>query len=353
MAFNRETIDSTRKLQNLPPISDEEFAQLNGTVVESKPAPGAEESKKIIEEPKVVEPVMREMTPEEILAKVSEMTGRPVKSWDELKPTPEVVDEEKRKEERESAKISWALQQKIVNKNQYEGFIADSKDPKDLVYRARLQEAEKEDGFNLLEFDAEFEEEFGLDQKEGTRRYKNGQDTLKRIAGQILKSTYGSVYDIENKYSQFEKAQSDVAAKTQKVKEGIPEYKKTLDSIKGKLGKITTSFSETETYEVDGIEDAVNEAITLMSQPSFVEDKILNGYKEEDLQDIAWTIVVKNNFKTLTKKIVDQALLRNGKGSKGLLKMDGGSDENQYELTDSQQKLKSIIEQNTVVAPAN
>lgn len=371
MALNREALDKARALQNLQPLSDDEFNALNGSnggaSEEEKAAllkqQQEEDSKKKEEEARLLEekrlkdledaeknkPQLREPTDEELLERVSKITGKTLQSWDDLKPR-EVVDAEAVKQERDADKISFGLKNKLIKPKELEGFISDSKDPKDLVYRHRLQEAKKEDPtLDEAEFKAEFEEEFGIDQKPDSRRYKNGQQTLNRLATSILQSTYGSVYELEGKYSQFETHQTQQRAIEQKVKEGTVAYTKALSNVRSQLSKITVQFNEGEEYTVEAKEDilkSIDSVIEQMSDPKFATGQIVNGYTEEQLNEIASTAVLKNNWKSLAKEIAVQHLRKHAAGTKGITTLPGGGGNDTVELTPEWEKMKTIIDQN-------
>lgn len=369
MALDRSAIDKARALQNLPALTNEEFASLEGNGMsqeekdaqakllleqkEKDDAAAAEtERLRLLEEEENKKPKVREMSDEEIMEVVARKTGKKVASWDDLKGKEE-VDEEKKKEERDSAKISWALQNKIIKKSELENYFADSKDPKELVYRLRLQEAKKEDpNTDEKEFREEFEEEFGLDQAETSRRFKNGQDTLKRLSAAILKSTYGSVFEMDEKYSQYEQGQMTHAEQQKKVTEGAPAYKKVLDGVKSKLKKIKTQVTEGEEYEVEMLDESIDKVITMMSDPQWAAQQILKGYTEEEMQQTAWNVVLAENFQFIANEIKKQALLKKAAGTKGIVKIGERSNETQEVLTPEQEILKGIIEANKQKEPA-
>src|SRR5262245_25053485 len=195
--LNRAAIDKQRAANNLPPLTDEEFTLLqptNGTESKEKENtvdPPVTPVAKKKDETEV--PAMRELTEEELLARISERTGRNIASWDDIKPTEAKVDEEAVRQQRDEDKITWALRNKVVKQNDYENNNVDRRDAKYLVYHARVQETQKQHDFNQEEYELEFSEEFGLDQKPESRSHKNGQNSLNRIASDILKTTYGSI----------------------------------------------------------------------------------------------------------------------------------------------------------------
>lgn len=83
-----------------------------------------------------------------------------------------------------------------------------------------------------------------------------------------------------------------------------------------------------------------------MSDPAWASQQILNGYSEESLRDVAWTTVLKENFPALAMQVAKQHLYKHAAGTKGIPKIGTGGDVEEYELTEQQQVLKSIIEKN-------
>lgn len=371
MSVDRAKIDQQRATNNLDPLTDAEFIALGGEV-EAPVLPPVDDAEKerlaeeerlrLEEEEKnktvVPEVKLREPSEEELLEMASKRLGKKVSSWEDLK-KPEEIDEAKKKEARDTDMVSWGLKNKLVSKAKYEGYIADSRDPQDLVFRQRLQEALKSDpDLNQDEFKEEFDEEFGLDQKPESRRYKNGQNNLKVLSAAILRSSYGDVLDLDNKYSQYESSANQQKERVEKVMAGAPAYKAALDSVKGKLQKIKGHFDDNQEYEVEAMEGTVDEIIELMSTPEFAEQQILKGYTEQQLADIAWSTYLTKNFPAITQKIVDQQLLKKAAGTKGVLKIGGaGVVNNELELTDAQKKYRDIQaqenEKNKVATTAN
>lgn len=366
--YDRVALDEARKLNGQPPMTDDEFNVLenptNGLSEKEKQAQSdklkleqEEAKRKESEGPEGKEPkekiVVREMNDEELLEVLSQRTGRKVASFEDLSPK-EVIDAEKAKEERESDKLTWGFKNKVIKKAEYENYIADSQKPEDLVYRQRLAAAQKEDAnLDEKEFRAEFEEEFGLDADASPRRKKNGKDTLTRIASNILSGTYGAILSLEERYSAHEKSVTAEKERQQKVLQGAPAYKKALSDVKGKLSKIKTQFSDEESYEVAPLAESIDRVIEMMQTPEFASQQILNGYTPEQLQDIAYTTVLKENFPLLAQEIAKQHLLKHAAGTKGILKIQAtGSGLNDEGLTDEQKKLKGIIEANKKPEPA-
>lgn len=371
MAINRESLDTIRKANGLAPLTDDEFKAIPGALDEEQttaeppqpvaaapvvPEPTKDDPPAPKADPPAPQPVSTpELTDDQLLEIIAKKAGRKVTSWDDLKPAPEVIDAEKAKEERETNKFIWGLQQKKISKKDHESFINDSKDPEGLVYRLRLQEARKEDpDLDEAEFRSEFEEEFGLTAEDGTRRKKNGKDTINRLANEILKSTYSSIYSLENEFSQFEGQQTAAKQREEKIREGAPAYKKTLDTVKGELKRIKAQISEGEEYEVEVLDESIDRVITMMSDPDWASQQILSGYSPETLKDIAWRTVLTENFPFITKEIVKQALLKKAAGTKGIPVIGGTSQAApEYNLTEAQKKLVQLSQQNAQPAVTN
>lgn len=355
MNLDRNAIDKMRLANGEQPLTDAEFDALSG-----KQAPVDQKvedpAKKKEDNSSPAEVKVREMSDEELLELIAQKTGRKPASWDDLKPKPEEIDETKAKEDRETNKFIWGLQNKKIKKEDSEGFVADSKDPQNLVYRQRLQAALAEDPeLNEEDFKTEFEEEFGLNAGENTRRHKNGKDTLNRLANDILKSTYASVYGLENEYSAYEGQMKAQKEREAKLKEGALAYAKTMESVKGQLKKITAHFSDTDSYEVELVDDSIDKVIELMNNPEWAAGQILNGYTEEQLKDIAWTTVLKENWQFISMEIAKQHHKKHAAGTKGIPYLNTSENAGDgIELTEAQKTLKALNEKhNPAPAAAN
>ena len=342
---DRFAIDKAREINGQPPLTDVEFEALeNGT-----PLPEPEKidpvtlqkiEPEIKPEPEVK---MREMSDDEMLEAVAKKTGRSFTSWDELKPSEKEIEKKQNEEEREADKLSWALKTKKFNNKQYEAFISDSKNPKDLVLAQYIAEALAEDS-SLKEDDieAEFEEKFGLDQEKSSRAYKQGQKQIAILSERILRANYAPILNLENDYISFEKQQQNEQGRIAKIKSGIPAYNKTVDDAVAKLRKIKTQFNPEEEYEVEALEESLTEISAMLRSEDFVASKIINGYTSEEIAQIAHSAYLTQNFSTITKKIVDQALLKKAKGVRGIVPVGNLKGEQEYNLTPEQEILVGL-----------
>lgn len=359
MNLDRAALDAARKLNgNLPPLTDAEFLALKGDDNLSEEEKLAQDKLKKdqadaeIERQRLADleigKLPKELSDTELLEILSKKTGRSYSSLKDLVPA-EIIDAEKAAEERENEKFAWGLKSKKIKQKDVENFIAASKDPKGLVYEMRLHQARKEDkNLDEKEFEAEFNDEFGIESDKSSRRYKNGQDTLSRLSEAILQKNYPSIFSLENEFSGHEKSQNSSKERQSKVKTETPAFNKSLDKVFNNLKKIKAQFDEGDEYEVETIEENLNTIRQSMSSPDWIEKQILEGYTEEGLQEVAYTALLRHSFPILAKKIAIQYLKKHAAGTKGILTLKHTAGEiDDTQLTDEQKKLKSIIKENS------
>ncbi len=283
-----------------------------------------------------------ELTEEQLLEIASQKTGRKITSWDELKPKPEEIDKEKASEQREADKLSFGLQKGLFNKKQFEGFISDSKNPIELVYNAELNESKKDDPDwdedKEKDFKEEFETKFGLNLDKSSSKFKRGQKQLNIIAETLLRDTYAPIYNLENEYSKHESEKATQVANKKKILETAPVYKKEIEEVVASLATVEIPFGTDEKYTVpvpQEIRDSIHEVLL---DKDFVSSQILNGYKKEEIAQIATNMVISQNFAVLAHEAAKQYRAKHEKGVRGIPeggKIDKGGSE--YEnLSDNQ-----------------
>jgi len=352
--LDRKAIDTQRALANLPPLTDAEWASLSGNghsdaekkAIEDKKKEEEEAARKKAESDKNNPPEVKKPTDEEMFAMISEQTGRTIKSWEDLKPKEAEVDEETRRQERESDKISWGLKNKKFKTKELENFITDSKDNVALVKRLRHQQALKENpNITEEEFEAEFADEFGMESGPETRRHKNGQAAINRIAKDILSESYGHILNLENEYSAYERQQQATRQREQKIKEGAKAYSDTLEKIRGDLKKMKFQMPDAEEYEVEILDESINNALSMMSESSWAAQQILKGFTYENLKEVAFTMVVKDNLPLIADQMATQKFRRQAAGSKGIIRQQHQRTAEEVELSPQAQVLKGLIDE--------
>lgn len=343
---DRFALDKARELNSLPPLTDAEFDALeNGTtapppVITPENGLANDTPPTIVPEPEVK---IRELSEEELLELVSKKTGRTLTSWDTLKPTEEENKIKQSEEERDADKLSWGLKTKKFNNKLYEAYIADSKNPEGLVYAQYKAEALAEDpSLNEDDIEAEFEEKFGLDKEKGSRGYKQGQKQIAILSERILRANYAPILNLDNDYSAFESQQQNEKNVVAKIKAGIPAYDKAVNDAIAKLRKIKTQFDEGEEYEVEALDDSLNEIGAMLRDENFLASKILHGYTPDQIAEIAHSAYLTKNFPTIAKKIVDQALLKKAKGVRGIPPAGPTKVTEQFDLTPEMEVMVNL-----------
>ncbi len=124
----------------------------------------------------------------------------------EIKKEPTTEEIEAAKDQRENEKIAFALKNNKFSKKEYESFISDSKDFKGLVYNQYAKEQlELDPTLTADDIKSEFDLKFGLDEEEGSRKYKRGLKEIGLLAENILKQNYSKIYGIDSEYTAYAK----------------------------------------------------------------------------------------------------------------------------------------------------
>lgn len=267
-------------------------------------------------------PHLPDLSDDELFEIMAKKAGRKISSWDELKPKAEEVDKEKLAEQRESDKISFGLKNGLFNKNQFEGFLVDSKDKTGVVYKAELQEAKKNDpdwtSEKESEFKAEFDAEYGIDQDDTSAKKKRGQRKLDILANTILKNTYSSIYELDDKYGKHESEAKAKFDKEQKILNGAPIYKKEVAEIVSSFSDIEMPFGANETYKVPVSKEILQSVNDLLLNTDFVVAQIEKGYSKSELAEVAKNIIISQNLPTLVQEVAKQYRAKHEKGVRGI-----------------------------------
>jgi len=311
------------KGETIPATETKTPEEIEAERAESDRIAAEQEAERIrLEKEKTPVPVqVPELTDEQLMELVAKKSGRKVTSWDELKPTPEIVDKEKEAEKRESEKLTFGLKKGLFNKKQYEGFIADSKNPIGLVYAAELNEAKKDDPEwnedKEREFKEEFDAKFGLDLDPTSSKHKRGQKQIGIIAEKILRDGYAPIFNLEGEYSKFESENSKQKEIQDKILAAAPIYKQDVVDSVSKLSKIEIPFGD-EKYEVPVSKEILDSIQETLMDKDFVSSKITQGYTKDEIYDIAHTMVVSQNFATLAHEAAKQYMAKREKGVRGI-----------------------------------
>ena len=343
MSQSLEQINALRRLKGeellteLPapevsPSTTEETKETDTSSITTTTTDTADKNKK-------QEPVVPEITDDAVL-KYLQQKGLPVNSLDELNKPVTEADLAKQADDRENAKLTYGLNKGLFNRKTHEQYILDKSNKQQLVFAQYYQDAKKEDP-ELTDEDiqVEFAAKYGLDAEPNTRKHKRGLQEIDILGDLILKNKYTNIYKLDNEYDVYERQTMSQKEFERKLISEAPIYKKTVDDIFGELTKITTKFSDDESYEVDVMEDVVIALKEKFLDKSFVAQKISEGYTKEDLKEVAFTALLKQNWPLIAKEIVNQALLKQQKGVKGIIPLGVQQKEANNHLTEQQQAV--------------
>lgn len=270
--------------------------------------------------------------------------GIAAKSIEDLLPKTE-EDPAKLAEKKEAAKLSYGLDKGLFTKKQYDNFVSATKDVKNFVY-ADYHKAAKADDPSLTDeqIQEEFITEFGLDADPATRKYKYGQQKLNVLAEKMLKDNFSPIYNADQEYSQFEANQNKKKEFEKKLLTAAPNYKKDVDAVFNKIKKISTKFSDDESYEVEAVNETIESVKSKFLDADFMAKKISEGYSLEQLEDIAFTAVLRKDFAHIAKQIGLEMMKKKQAGTKGIPATGAAParKEEEPELTENQ---KILVEQ--------
>jgi hypothetical protein len=327
-----------RASQGLPPLEklageQEEVTEENKTE-ENKEEKTPEEKK-----PEIV----AELTDEQLIELLGKR-GIKASSLEDLKPkenkeekTPEQI-----AEEREAAKLTYALTKGLYKKAEYENFIAEQSAKEKLVFSQFALEAKAEDPtLTDEEISAEFAEKFGLDSEVGSRKHKRGAKEMNVIANEILKNKYSKIYEADGSFSAHEQSVLAEAARVKEINEKSPAYKQNIEDVFTKLSKISGKFDDQESFEVAVMQDSLAAIKNDFLKPEAIERQIAAGVTKEQIEKQAYAALVSANLPHLLKEHANQVLLAHRAGTKGIPAPAGQKKvtEVQRKLTPDQQKV--------------
>lgn len=322
MAQTLEQINALRRvrgeelLTELPPSSDIPPA----TPTEAPATP----DNNAATPPKQPEAVVEPSITDDLVLKYLQGKGLSVNSLDDLNKPVTEDDLARHADARENAKLTYGLDKGLFNRKTHEQFILDKSKKQDLVYAQYYQDAKKEDA-ELTDEDIqnEFATKYGLDAEPNTRRHKRGVQEIEILADIILKNKYQNIYKLDPEFEAHERQTNAQKAFERKLLSEAPAYKATVDEVFDSLKKIPTKFSDEESYEVEVVDEAITTLKQQFLNKDFVADQISKGYTKEDLKEVAFTALLRQNWPIIAKEMINQALLRHQKGVKGIIPTGG------------------------------
>lgn len=333
-----EQINALRRMKGEEPLTEmpTEEGNNNQPTEENKPAVVAKE------DDKNKEVVIPEINDDAVL-KYLQQKGLSVNSLEDLNKPATEADLAKQADDRESAKLTYGLNKGLFNRKTHEQYILDKSNKQQLVFAQYYQDAKKEDP-ELTDEDiqAEFASKYGLDSEPNTRKFKRGQQEIDILSDIILKNKYQNIYKLDNEFDTYEKQTTTQKAFERKLLSEAPVFKKHVDDVFGELKKITTKFSEEESYEVEVLDEALNSLKEKFLDNDFVAQKISQGYTRDEIKDIAFNALLSQNWPVFAQEIVKQALYKQQKGVKGIVPV--GPQQRQQENNNLSDKQKLVLD---------
>lgn len=291
---------------------------------------------------------------DDIILKYLQQKGISVNSLDDLNKPATEADIAKQAEDRENAKLTYGLNKGLFNRKTHEQYILDKSNKQQLVFAQYYQDAKKEDPeLSDEDIQSEFASKYGLDSEPNTRKHKRGLQEIEILGDIILKNKYQNIYKLDGEYDIYEKQTLTQKEFERKLLSEAPNYKKTVDDVFGELKKITTKFSDDESYDVDILDDAIISLKEKFLDKNFLSQKISEGYTKEELKEVAFTALLKQNWPLIAKEIANQAILKQQKGVKGIMPIGGQKNNDGNELSEKQKAVLQRLFPNHQTQVAN
>lgn len=336
--FGKE-IQSPDANANIDTQSENTDTEEETKVEEVKAEVKTEEAKPAQEEIKK-EVVTAELSDEELVALLNKRKGITLASLDDLLPK---EDPEKAAEKKEASKIAYAFQNELISKKEYEAYVKDKDNIKELVLRDFIADA-KSDNPELTdeEIADEFNEKYGLSSEETSNKFKRGQKELKVMFDKLLKEKHAKYYEIDSKYSEYERSESAQSEKKKKIAAALPQYAKNVKEAREALMKLKFPFAEGEEYEVAIPDDILSKLERGWLEESIAENQILSGATKDQIKDSMEMAILKGHMTTILKSVVTNALQKHAKGTQGIT--------TQINLKDKKQDTVKLSEREQLLA---
>jgi hypothetical protein len=335
-----DQINALRRLQGQEPLTEmpvEEGTKQRSEIADES---NAEEPSKI---PVSTAPAEIPQINDDTVLKYLQQKGIQVNALDELnKPTTE-ADLAKQTEDRENAKLTYGLNKGLFNRKTHEQFILDKSNKQQLVFAQYYQDSKKEDPeLSDEDIQVEFAAKYGLDSEPNTRKHKRGLQEIDILGDIILKNKYQNIFKLDSEYDVYERQTNSQKEFERKIIQEAPNYKKVVDEIFVDFKKITTKFSDDETYEIDVLDDSITSLKEKFLDKNFVAQKISEGYTKEELKEIVFTALLRQNWSVFAKEMINQALLKKQKGVKGITPL--GIQKNEVDTNHLSEQQNAVLQ---------
>lgn len=263
-------------------------------------------------------------------------------SLEDLKPK-EVLDPEKLAEQKESSKLSYALNNGLFTTKEYEKFVRERSNPQDLVFGAFYEEAKKDDP-DLTDEDiqTEFEQKYGLSEGQDSRKFKRGMQEIGMLAKKILEERYQKIYSADSKYAAYETTEKQKQERHAKLLSQAPLYKADVETVFEGLKKWQVPIGEKEakeSFEVAADAKMLTDLKNQFLDADFTASQITGGWTKENLKDVALTALIQQNFAGLAEQVAKQYHLKRQAGVRGIVPQERGERTGGRVLTENQRQV--------------
>lgn len=351
MPKNIEAINKILVENGKEPLKDENAPIVNEeNKGDDNTAPKIEETK---DTPPAQIAEIPQLNDEAVLAYLQKNKGLTVSSFEEL--TPKIItqeDLEKEAEKKEAEKISWALQSGKTTAKNYSRYVAATSDKTGVVFADFRSEAiaDDEEIKELLKtspadaearIKEEFEDKYGLNADQNSRRYKRGQLEIDVLADEIIRTNYKDILGIDADYEAHTKRVADTDNYNKKILSQAPQYKKDVEDVFAELKTIPFDFGGGEIYNIDVQPEMLKNLKEKFLEKGYSEKQIGSGWTKGEIQDTVNTAVIKQNYGVLSLEAAKQYHLKRQAGSRGIPSLDSKkvNDSGRKELTEQQKQV--------------
>lgn len=283
---------------------------------------------------------------EKVLKFLSKKAGKEIKSTDEIfNSKKELTDEEKQQKEqqRESAMLTYGLQNGKISKKEIETYIQDTRDPKPLVFDY-FQSLQKSVDSSLTdsEIREKFQQKYSLDEDVESVEYKIGQKELNFVANNLINGKHSKYLSLNSEYTSFEEAENKKETARQEILSKAPQFKKDVEQVRDNLKTLKIKLSDTESYDIELDSDLLQPYVSQMLTPEYSAQSIQKGWSLPDLETTIKSAVIVENFDQIVKGVVDAALLKHRAGLRGVIPQKGSTVTQRQLTTAEQEKVAEL-----------
>lgn len=259
--------------------------------------------------------VVEDEVSDEALIKLLQKRGISAASLEDLKPK---IDPAVEAEKRENKKITFALENNLISKKEYDSYISDSSNAEGLVYSNFAKEA-LEDNPELTdaEIREDFEQTYAIDSNTETLKYKRGQRLLAQEAEKLIREKHSKYFGIDSHFNEFEKASATSAKQSAKIKEQSPVYIKAVEDSIAELSNLNFVVGES-TYSIKVPASNFEEIRKAWNEKSVAEKNILASLSKEEIKGAIEMTLLKGSMGQIISSIVGKELEAKAKGVRNI-----------------------------------